>query len=49
MEYSDFPKLFQYLDHSVTFKACAGLNGMKLAGEVLTVVQAMPDASPLVT
>ncbi|KAK7302094.1 hypothetical protein RJT34_12973 [Clitoria ternatea] len=28
-------------------KAYAGLNGMKLGGEVLTVVQAMPDASPL--
>lgn len=37
------------MDHSVTIKACAGLNGMKLGGEVLTVVQAMPDASPLVT
>ncbi|CAL0328100.1 unnamed protein product [Lupinus luteus] len=37
----------EYVDHSVTIKACAGLNGMKLAGKVLTVVQAMPDASPL--
>lgn len=37
----------EYEDHSITIKACAGLNGMKLAGEVLTVVQAMPDASPL--
>nr|KYP57537.1 Splicing factor U2AF 65 kDa subunit [Cajanus cajan] len=36
----------EYVDHSVTIKACAGLNGMKLGGEVLTVVQAMPDASP---
>ncbi|KAL1367986.1 hypothetical protein AAHE18_02G088200 [Arachis hypogaea] len=34
----------EYVDHSVTIKACAGLNGMKLGGEVLTVVQAMPDA-----
>ncbi|KAL2323740.1 hypothetical protein Fmac_028119 [Flemingia macrophylla] len=37
----------EYVDHSVTVKACAGLNGMKLGGDVLTVVQAMPDASPL--
>ncbi|CAI8601841.1 unnamed protein product [Vicia faba] len=37
----------EYVDHSVTAKACAGLNGMKLGGEVLTVVQAMPDASPV--
>ncbi|KAK7279253.1 hypothetical protein RJT34_24300 [Clitoria ternatea] len=37
----------EYVDHSVTSKACAGLNGMKLGGEALTVVQAMPDASPL--
>ncbi|KAL3030984.1 hypothetical protein AAZX31_02G003800 [Glycine max] len=36
----------EYVDHSVTIKACAGLNGMKLGGEVLTVLQAMPDASP---
>ncbi|CAL5208023.1 unnamed protein product [Lathyrus oleraceus] len=35
----------EYVDHSVTAKACAGLNGLKLGGEVLTVVQAMPDAS----
>ncbi|KAI4318121.1 hypothetical protein L6164_025930 [Bauhinia variegata] len=37
----------EYADHSVTLKACAGLNGMKLAGEVLTVVQAMPCAPSL--
>ncbi|TKY53747.1 Splicing factor U2AF 50 kDa subunit [Spatholobus suberectus] len=37
----------EYVDHSVTIKACAGLNGMKLGGEVLTVVQAMLDSSPL--
>ncbi|XP_028759502.1 uncharacterized protein LOC114718368 [Neltuma alba] len=37
----------EYVDHSVTLKACAGLNGLKLAGKVLTVVQAMPNASPL--
>ncbi|CAH9115973.1 unnamed protein product [Cuscuta epithymum] len=35
----------EYIDHSVTAKACAGLNGMKLGGKVLTVVQAIPDAS----
>ncbi|XP_019181431.1 PREDICTED: uncharacterized protein LOC109176453 isoform X3 [Ipomoea nil] len=35
----------EYVDHSVTAKACAGLNGMKLGGKVLTVVQAIPDAS----
>ncbi|CAN4120567.1 unnamed protein product [Withania somnifera] len=33
----------EYVDHSVTLKACAGLNGMKLSGKVLTVVQAVPD------
>ncbi|MCD7468207.1 hypothetical protein HAX54_006191 [Datura stramonium] len=37
----------EYVDHSVTLKACAGLNGMKLGGEVLTVVQAVPDTSLL--
>ncbi|KAA8527795.1 hypothetical protein F0562_035336 [Nyssa sinensis] len=35
----------EYVDHSVTLKACAGLNGMRLGGQVLTVVQAIPDAS----
>ncbi|KAK8468278.1 hypothetical protein PHAVU_007G275200 [Phaseolus vulgaris] len=35
----------EYSDHSVSIKACAGMNGLKLGGEVLTVVQAMPDAS----
>ncbi|KAL5996969.1 hypothetical protein ACLOJK_007895, partial [Asimina triloba] len=35
----------QYMDHSVTLKACAGLNGMKIGGKVLTVVQAIPDTS----
>ncbi|KAI3899322.1 hypothetical protein MKW92_003768 [Papaver armeniacum] len=35
----------EYVDKSITLKACAGLNGMKLGGEVLTVVQATPDAS----
>ncbi|KAM7485401.1 hypothetical protein LguiA_001410 [Lonicera macranthoides] len=36
----------EYVDELVTPKACAGLNGMKLGGQVLTVVQASPDASP---
>ncbi|KAK1426406.1 hypothetical protein QVD17_15077 [Tagetes erecta] len=35
----------EYADQSVTLKACAGLNGMKLGGQVLTVTQATPDAS----
>lgn len=34
----------EYVDHSITQKACAGLNGMKLGGCVLTAVQALPDA-----
>ncbi|XP_059281521.1 uncharacterized protein LOC132035229 [Lycium ferocissimum] len=37
----------EYVDHSVTLKACAGLNGMKLGGKVLTVVQAIPDTALL--
>ncbi|KAI3990105.1 hypothetical protein MKX01_018766 [Papaver californicum] len=35
----------EYVDKSITLKACAGLNGMKLGGEFLTVVRATPDAS----
>lgn len=35
----------EYVDSSVTLKACAGLNGMRLGGRVITVVQATPDAS----
>lgn len=31
---------FQYADQSITAKACAGLNGMKLGGQTLTVIQA---------
>ncbi|KAK6914130.1 RNA recognition motif domain [Dillenia turbinata] len=34
----------EYIDQSITLKACAGLNGMKLGGQVLTVVQAFPEA-----
>ena len=35
----------QYLDPSITVKACAGLNGMRLGNKILTVVQATPNAS----
>ncbi|KAI7748032.1 hypothetical protein M8C21_028536 [Ambrosia artemisiifolia] len=35
----------EYADQSVTVKACVGLNGMKLGGQVLTVTQATPDVS----
>lgn len=45
---NEFSWLLQYIDHLITPKACAGLNGMKLGGQVLTVVQALPDASSLV-
>nr|XP_008367228.2 splicing factor U2af large subunit B isoform X2 [Malus domestica] len=37
----------EYVDQSVTLKACAGLNGMKLGGRVLTAVQAIHGASSL--
>ncbi|XP_019094050.1 PREDICTED: NK-tumor recognition protein [Camelina sativa] len=35
----------EYTDGSVTLKACAGLNGMKLGGSVITAVCAFPDSS----
>lgn len=35
----------EYADESVTFKACAGLNGMRLGGQVITAIQAVPNAS----
>jgi splicing factor U2AF subunit len=35
----------EYTDGSVTLKACAGLNGMRLGGSVITAVCAFPDAS----
>ncbi|VVB07249.1 unnamed protein product [Arabis nemorensis] len=35
----------EYTDGSLTPKACAGLNGMKLGGNVITAVCARPDAS----
>ncbi|KAK6161238.1 hypothetical protein DH2020_004619 [Rehmannia glutinosa] len=34
----------EYVDHSVTSKACAGLNGMRLGGRVVTAVFATPEA-----
>ncbi|KAK6138754.1 hypothetical protein DH2020_027505 [Rehmannia glutinosa] len=33
----------EYVDHSVTSKACAGLNGMRLGGRVVTAVFATPE------
>ncbi|VAI10513.1 unnamed protein product [Triticum turgidum subsp. durum] len=33
----------EYIDHSITNKACAGLNGMKLGGCILTAVQVFPN------
>ncbi|KQK23751.1 splicing factor U2af large subunit B isoform X2 [Brachypodium distachyon] len=33
----------EYIDHSITDKACAGLNGMKLGGCILTAVQVFPN------
>eukprot|EP00252_Welwitschia_mirabilis_P014987 TRINITY_DN3308_c0_g1_i1.p1 TRINITY_DN3308_c0_g1~~TRINITY_DN3308_c0_g1_i1.p1 ORF type:complete len:1007 (-),score=291.58 TRINITY_DN3308_c0_g1_i1:183-3203(-) len=41
----DIIAFLEYVDPLITLKACAGLNGMKLGGHVLTVVQATPDAS----
>ncbi|KAG9446883.1 hypothetical protein H6P81_013011 [Aristolochia fimbriata] len=35
----------EYADQSITLKACAGLNGMKLGGTVLTVAQVDPFPS----
>ncbi|WZY81734.1 hypothetical protein YC2023_028118 [Brassica napus] len=35
----------EYIDGSVTPKACASLNGMKLGGSVITAVCALPDSS----
>lgn len=37
--------IYQYVDQSVVSKACAGLNGMKIGGEVLKVFPAVPFAS----
>ncbi|CAN6460374.1 unnamed protein product [Victoria cruziana] len=34
----------EYMDQSITQRACASLNGMTLGGHVITVVQATPDA-----
>lgn len=38
----------QYVDQSVSLKACSSLNGMKFGGQVITAVQAVPNASSLV-
>ncbi|CAA0817423.1 RNA-binding (RRM/RBD/RNP motifs) family protein [Striga hermonthica] len=35
----------EYVDHSVTSKACAGLNGMKLGGRVVSAVFATPETN----
>ncbi|KHG08869.1 U2af2 [Gossypium arboreum] len=35
--------ILEYVDQFVTHKACAGLNGMKLGGQVITAVQAVLD------
>ncbi|KAG8481011.1 hypothetical protein CXB51_025701 [Gossypium anomalum] len=35
--------ILEYVDQFVTHKACAGLNGMKLGGKVITAVQAVLD------
>ncbi|KAG5560414.1 hypothetical protein RHGRI_003657 [Rhododendron griersonianum] len=35
----------EYVNQSVTLKACAGLNGMRLGGQLLTAVLATPDAA----
>ncbi|XP_010522466.1 PREDICTED: splicing factor U2af large subunit A [Tarenaya hassleriana] len=46
--YTNQPCAFlEYMDGSITLKACAGLNGMKLGGNVITVVRALPDASSI--
>ncbi|EPS70701.1 hypothetical protein M569_04059, partial [Genlisea aurea] len=37
----------EYVDHSVTSKACAGLNNLKIGGKVLTAVLATPNAPSL--
>lgn len=45
---SDEPCAFlEYVDHSVTSKACAGLTGIRLGGQVVTAVIATPDAALL--
>lgn len=35
----------EYIDHSITSKACAGLNGMKLGGGILTAVNVFPNST----
>ncbi|KAK9007329.1 hypothetical protein V6N11_051157 [Hibiscus sabdariffa] len=36
--------MLEFVDQSVTHKACAGLNGMKLGGQVITAVEAVHHA-----
>ncbi|KAK3016932.1 hypothetical protein RJ639_007559 [Escallonia herrerae] len=44
----DEPYAFiEFVDQAVTSKACAGLNGIRLGGKVLTVVQAIHDGLPV--
>ncbi|KAJ4954254.1 hypothetical protein NE237_011037 [Protea cynaroides] len=45
-KYLNEPVAFlEYVDQSITLKACAGLSGMKLGGQALTAVQAFTCAS----
>ncbi|XVF38501.1 hypothetical protein REPUB_Repub20aG0107600 [Reevesia pubescens] len=46
-DHSEQYAILEYVDQSVTHKACAGLNGMKLGGQLITAVQAVPDGSSL--
>ncbi|PIA39636.1 hypothetical protein AQUCO_02600235v1 [Aquilegia coerulea] len=39
------PCAFLEKDQAITLKACAGWNGIKLGGQVLTAIQAVPNAS----
>ncbi|XVF28558.1 hypothetical protein REPUB_Repub15cG0040200 [Reevesia pubescens] len=44
-DFSERYAILEYVDQSDMHKACAGLNGMKLGGQVITAVQAVPDGS----
>ncbi|EXB46745.1 Splicing factor U2AF 50 kDa subunit [Morus notabilis] len=46
-ELNDPCAFLEYVDQSIAPKACAGLNGMKLGGKVLTVIQAIRGAESL--
>ena len=41
--------IYQYIYESVVSKACAGLNGMKIGGQVLKVFPAVPFPSTVLT